>query len=490
MSRQDLETYYLMQAYTDPRKFVRFFFGVGVQPTTQQDKLLEAIRNPGAHVTARSGHGIGKSTVAAWIVLWFMLFHKDCKIACTAPTAGQLHDVLWPEISKWHQRLPRKFREELVVLDKSVVHAREPKTRFAVARTARADKPEALQGIRATNTLYIVDEASGVDEAVFVVAESALTQANARVLLIGNPTRSEGYFYDTHRKPGICEGWTRFHFSSLDSPLVDKSFVKRMAKYGETSLRYKVRVLGEFPDVSSDVLIPYHHIERATREIIPSQDKRSGMRIAGFDTARFGDDRSALVIRQGPHITSIHVWSGYDTVQSSKRILALSGLFDVICVDEIGVGGGVVDILRDGGRVRVVPVNVSSSSSDPQFARLRDQLWFACSEWFANEDHRAAICEHPRRDDLIEELSSIKFGYYQGTDRLKVESKDDMKERLGYSPDIADALCMTFAVKHSALGGTLGLHHTTRAMGAVFSPRNSPDPAAPNHNLNQSDAIP
>jgi hypothetical protein len=482
-TREDMERDYLMQCWRDPRKFARLF--CRAQPTADQDAMLEAIRHEGAHVTVRSGHGIGKSSVMAWTVLWFLLFHKDCKVACTAPTQAQLRDVLWPEIAKWHARMPKKFQQEIVVLKNSVVHAFEPQTRFAVARTARKDKPEALQGIRATNTLYLVDEASGVDEAVFVVAESALTQASARVLLAGNPTRSEGYFYDTHRKPGVCEHWQRLHFSSANSSLVDKAFVARMAKYGLTSLRYKVRVLGEFPDVSADILIPIHLLERAC----VSATKPAGERVAGLDIARFGDDRSALIIRQGPSVTAIHVWAGYDTMTTAKRALALAGLYDVICVDEIGVGGGVVDLLRSTGKVRVVPVNVSCSSTDPQFARLRDQLWFACRDWLANEDEHAYILAHPQREDLIDELSKIKFGYYQGSDRLKVESKDDMKQRLGHSPDIADALCMTFAVPYSSRGGSLGLYHTARSMGAIFSPHSDTISETINLNTDESDPL-
>lgn len=462
-TRSELEMEFYQSCLDDPCNFVRQMWGI--HPTKQQAAILHAMRLPDAHVTVRSGHGIGKSTVMAWLILWFVLFHKECKVPCTAPSGHQLKDVLWAEISKWHQKMPQRFKDELVVLATSVVHNRDPKTRFAVARTARKDKPEALQGFHATNLMVLVDEAAGVDEAVFTVAEAALTTKGCRVLLVGNPTRSEGYFHDTHKDKHIAPEWTQFAFSSEDSPLADRKWVERVRrKYGEDHIFWKVRVKGEFPDASANILIPFSYLERAQNAVVVP----SGLRVAGLDVARFGDDRSSLVIRQGDVITDIQVWSGYSIVETARRALAMSGLYDVICVDEIGVGGGAVDVLRAGGRVRVIPVNVSHSSDDPQFSRLRDQLWFAMRDWFCKEE-LVSIPKTPHTEDLIGEVSGVHFGYYQGTERLKIESKDEMKKSLGYSPDIADALTMTFAIPYTALGGVLGLHNTARAMGGVFS---------------------
>lgn len=465
-TREDVEMSLLLGCKLDARKFVRCFFGI--TPSKQQDQILMAASAPGAHVTVRSGRGIGKSSALAWLILWFVLFHKDCKAACTAPSASQLRDVLWPEIQKWHQKMPNKFKKEIIILKDRIIHANDPNMRFAVARTARKDKPEALQGIRATNTMYIVDEASGVDNEVYVVAEGSMTLPGARIILCGNPTRKDGYFYDTHAKKGVCENWTKLAFSSLDSPFVDKKWADGMrAKYGVNHPFWKIHVLGEFPDASSDILIPFEYLERArtTTDIKPE-----GERIAGLDVARFGDDRSCLVIRHGGVIVHIQVWNGYSITDTAKQAMAVSGLYDTICVDEIGVGGGAVDVLRATGRVRVVPVNVSMSSSDPQFARLRDQLWFATRDWFCG-NNPVRVAAIPQRDNLIAELADVRFGYYQGTGRVKVESKDEMKKRLHYSPDIADALTMTFAIPYSARGGAMGLCHTARSMGAIFSTR-------------------
>ena len=222
--------------------------------------------------------------------------------------------------------------------------------------------------------------------------------------------------------------------------------------------------MGEFPEASANILIPFSYLERAQTTLV----RPEGLRIAGLDVARFGDDRSALVIRQGSVVTEIQVWSGYSITETAKRALLLSGLYDVICVDEIGVGGGAADVLRESGKFRVIPVTVSRSSDDPQFSRLRDQLWFATRDWFCAEKP-VHISQNPHTEDLIAELAGIHFSYFQGTERLKIDSKDEIKKTLGYSPDIADALTMTFAVPYSALGGIMGIHETAKAMGAVFS---------------------
>jgi hypothetical protein len=256
----------------------------------------------------------------------------------------------------------------------------------------------------------------------------------------------------------------------VDSPLADRQWIERTRrKYGEDHPFWKVRVMGEFPEASANILIPFAYLERAQNSIVSPE----GLRVAGLDVARFGDDRSALVIRQGGVITEIQVWSGYSITETARRALFLSGLYDVICIDEIGVGGGAADVLRESGQIRVIPVTVSRSSDDPQFARLRDQLWFATRDWFCAEKP-VSFCKNPNTknphtEDLIAELAGIHFSYFKGTERLKIDSKDEIKKTLGYSPDIADALTMTFAVPYSALGGTMGIHETAKAMGAVFS---------------------
>ena len=143
----------------EPEYFVREV--LGGEPTPQQLELLQAAGMPGSKVSVRSGHGTGKTTALAWLVLWFLCTRKNVKIPCTAPTQAQLRDVLWSEVAKWRDRMPEWWKEQVRVKADRVEVAGAEKSQFAVARTAKPENPDALQGFHADNLLFIIDEASG-----------------------------------------------------------------------------------------------------------------------------------------------------------------------------------------------------------------------------------------------------------------------------------------------------------------------------------------
>ena len=423
-----------------PNNFVREI--ILSKPTTQQEVLLNEVAEPGAHVSCRSGHGTGKTTSLAWIVLWFLSCFPNAKIPCTAPTGHQLFDLLWPEIIKWRDRMHSPWKECITVTSDRVSISGLEQLQFAVARTARPENPEALQGFHADNLLFLVDEASGVHEKVFEVAEGALSTPNARVVLTGNPTRTDGYFYRSQHKDRAL--WKTLHFNCLNSPLVDPAYPEQMVKkYGEDSNIYRVRVLGEFPKASDDVLIALHLIEDAIgRDVKYPVSKR----IAGLDVARFGDDANAFVVRKGQSIEHLEQWRDKDLMQTTGKIVEAyreKKLFDEILIDSIGLGSGVVDRLKE-MNVPAIGVNVAESSSQKEnFMRLRDQLWWSCREFFQEKQCRI----EPGLDlidDLIGELSSVRYTI-QSNGKVKVEGKDEMKKRGLPSPNLADALNLTFA---------------------------------------------
>jgi hypothetical protein len=313
-----------------------------------------------------------------------------------------------------------------------------PEESFAVARTSRPEQPEALQGFHSENLLFLVDEASGIPEEVFQVAEGALSTPGAFVLMAGNPTRMEGYFFDSHHKQR--EQWAALWWNAENSPLVAKDYVAEMAeKYGIESAIYRIRVRGEFAG-NPDGVIPLNLIEGA----IGRKIKPSGPVIWGLDVARFGEDRSALCKRQGNALLEpIRAWSGKDTMQTAG-ILKLEYDSAVlkptrINVDVIGLGAGVVDRGRELG-LPVVGINVAESPSvKDRYARLRDELWFEAREWF---EGRAVTM--PVDDALVAELTLPSFKVLS-TGKVQVESKDELKKRGVTSPDLADAFCLTFA---------------------------------------------
>jgi hypothetical protein len=421
---------------------------LGASPTDQQWQASRAIVER-RRVSIRSGHGTGKSTFMAWCVLWFLACYFPAKVPATAPTSHQLEDVLWSEIAKWHRTMAIKFPALADQFDWSSGAFRmksAPNESFSVARTSRPERPEALQGFHSEHILFLIDEASGVSDNVFEVAEGALSTDGAFVVMAANPTRQSGYFFDSHHK--MRSSWAALHWNGEDSPMVSRQYIENMAKkYGRHSPVFKVRVLGDFVG-AADGVISLELCESAKiRDVDVNQ---SAPIIWGVDVARFGDDSSALAKRKGNHqLAPVVEWWGKDTMQTVGIVKAE---YDkarpdqkpaVINVDVIGIGAGVVDRLKELG-LPVVGVNVAESESanhriDVQFNRLRDELWWKSREWLEAKD-----CKLADDDETIGELTTPTYSILS-SGRIQVERKEDMKKRGVKSPNRADAWNLTFA---------------------------------------------
>jgi phage terminase large subunit len=432
-----------LTAYSiDALAFVREV--IGVEPSQWQADALAALSTDNK-IAIRSGHGVGKSAFLSWVIIWWLLTHHPAKVACTAPTGHQLDDVLWGELGIWIRKLPDGLRDRFNLKDARCELVEAPKFSYAVARTARREQPEALQGFHSPNMLFIVDEASGVDDIIFQVGEGAMSQPGAKTIMTGNPTRVSGYFYDAFHK--MRHRWKTFRVNAeevaVERPeLVDVGHIEDMAlKYGSLSSVYSVRVLGDFPKSEDDVVIPLWLLEAAkVRDI---QRIEAGV-VWGLDVARFGDARTALCKRtRNSTLESIQFWRGKDLMQVAGMIMRQYEDArlkpDAILVDVIGVGGGVVDRLEEMG-APVRGVNVAESSAVAEnYMRLRDELWWRAREWLEELD-----CVMVDDEELMAELCSVKYAY-TSTGKIKVESKEDMKRRGLRSCDLADAFVLTFA---------------------------------------------
>jgi hypothetical protein len=235
---------------TDPVWFCRNV--LGFEPWSKQREILEALRDHD-RVAVRSAHGIGKTAIAARAVLWFLLAHgpNSCRVVTTAPTWEGVRDLLWAEIKVAVRNARVPFGATPNVTD----------LRLAAdwfAKGLSTDVPERFQGHHADHLLLVVDEASGVDEAIYDAARGFLTGQGAKVLLIGNPTRTVGTF---RRAFDPDSGWRTIHVSAFDSPnLTGEDVPTKVARalptdewigemrrdYGDESATYAVRVLGEF----------------------------------------------------------------------------------------------------------------------------------------------------------------------------------------------------------------------------------------------------
>lgn len=472
----------------DPERYCRQ--RLGLNPTWQQRKVLEAIREPGSKVSVRSGHGIGKDAIAAGIIWWFIECHDFSRCACTAPSSHQLRDILWGELAKWKRRSdqifgrnrdhPTTYLGNLFKLTQDALQDHgSPLEWYAIARTARKENPEALQGLHASDLdideagesitsqgdaalLFVLDEASGIDDVIFEVAEGALSSPDSRVLMIGNPTRNTGYFAASHKHRR--QEYKCFHFRSEDSPLVDPDFRAGLVRrFGEGSNVVRVRADGEFPLQDDDALISVEQAEAALyREYDPETRRIRAIKRLGIDVAWKGKDRTAFVIRHDFLVPFIDIKSKQETMTTVGQAVNIAEEHQVedIAVDVIGFGAGVysrlVEIMEERKKdnlwhCSVTAVNVAESAppknegDDGQASRMRDYLWLQAKRWLREDEpcFNAPVREYC--EILAGELCA-PTSKRDSNGFIVIESKDTMKVRLnGASPDLADALCCTFS---------------------------------------------
>jgi hypothetical protein len=443
----DISTVYaeFVQAYRDePVLFVEKV--LKAEPLPWQREFLTLVAKGERRISVRAGHGVGKSTACSWLLLWHLLTRMPQKAVCTAPTAAQLFDALFSEVRHWANRLPEPLRETIEIFTDRVVQKGAPESSFISARTSSAERPEALAGIHSENVLLICDEASAIPEAVFESAAGSMSGHSATTVLIGNPTRNTGLFFKTHHQ--LKSDWRTMHVSCMDNRLVSQDFVEQIKNtYGENSNAFRVRVLGEFALRDDDSLIAADLVDAAMSRDV-ALDPQADL-IFGCDIARYGADRSVICKRRGNVVIEMRHWSGEDLMGTVGRIVHEAKMDNPveICVDSIGLGGGVADRLRELG-YNVRDVNVSESNALNQSAyRLRDELWIAAKDWL---ETRAV--KLPKDDDLRAELIAPTYSF-SSNGKIKVESKSELKKRGMRSPDLADALCLTFSGQGALVGG-------------------------------------
>jgi hypothetical protein len=341
---------------------------------------------------------------------------------------------------------------------------------------------EAFAGLhnKGKRVILIMDEASAIPDLIHEVAEGALTDSHTQIIwaMFGNPTKATGRFREAFAGGKFAHRWKQFQVDSRTVSITNKGqFEKWIKDYGEDSDFVRVRVRGIFPRVGSMQFIGEELVSEAIRR--DADVHFHDPLIIGVDVARFGEDESVIYFRKGrdgrtiPPIRMRGLRGAVDTMTVAGKVAEVSLQYraDAIFVDGGGVGGGVVDRLRQlqvpvwdiqfGGKSDAVDFP-GQQDQGVRYANKRAEIWGKMREWLSI----GMIADEPQ---LLEELTGPQYGFNKNND-LQLESKDDMRRRGLASPDIADALALTFAypvVPHAFAGG---LHDLPRATISDYDP--------------------
>lgn len=433
-----------------------------------QVAIAESVRDH-RRTAVKSCHASGKSYLSARIVLWFLHAYPDSIAVTTAPTYNQVRNILWRSVNQ------AVAGAKLPLLGRALVDRYEigPEW-YALGFKAEDTASDRFQGFHSAHALVVIDEAAGVAAPVFEALDAVMTSADARMLLIGNPTSPEGVFYDAFHKDRHL--YRTITISAEDTPnfregrtvrpyLITQEWVNDViAKHGEDSPYVQSRVYARFPTLSDKSLIPLAWVEAAHERRFDESEVRPAPVEAGLDVARYGGDENALCIRRGPQVVAEYAWSGLDTMETAGKVRHLLASYPDLAalrVDVIGVGSGVADRLRETG-YPVIDVNVSNQSRAPgDFASLRHELWWGLRERF----REGTICG-PIADETIGQLTALRYRYDSAHTYPLVESKEEAARRGVRSPDRAEALLLAFA----PTGGTRHRAWTQQAGARTAAP--------------------
>lgn len=458
---QDIGSYSL-----DPVGFMRYCFPWSSEklktpgPRGWQSDINELIKSHLGDPATRyqplligvaSGHGIGKSSEIGMLMDWAMSTCEDCKIVVTAGTGTQLATKTAPEVQKWFRLAVNTHWWDINATSirvKDVVHQAQWRADFITWST---QKTEGFAGLhnQGKRILIIFDEASSIDDIIWEVVEGALTDEDTEIIWIafGNPTRNSGAFY---RAITGANRWIKRQIDARTVEGTNKALLDAQIKeWGEDSDRARVRIRGEFPRGGSTQFITGDLVAGARKRVV--QGYESMPVILAVDVARFGDNRSVIFKRQGRLAEycggkSKAVFYGMDTQILGGRVQEAIDREhpDAVVIDGDGIGGAVYDFLKARGydrKTTLVEFHGGYGANDPdKYLNRRAEIWGDTRDWLSG----GQIPDDPEMDT---DLTGPDYGYHPTRGCLALETKDEMRSRGVDSPDLGDALAMTFGIK-------------------------------------------
>lgn len=442
----------------DPQGFAMYSFPWGEGelegssgPRSWQRQINETIRdhlsNPETRfmplqIAVSSGHGIGKSAEISQLIHWAMSTCEDCKVVVTANTETQLRTKTWPEVIKWHRlAINSHWFEPTATAIYSNAEGHE-KTWRAEAVTWSVNNTEAFAGLHNVRKriLVVFDEASAIDDKVWEVTEGALTDENTEIIWIafGNPTRNSGRFRECFRRNK--HRWVNYQIDSREVEGTNKAQIKKWEEdHGEDSDFFKVRVRGIFPSSSFKQFISVNDVDAAFGRHLREEQFSFAPKIIGVDPAWEGDDEFVITLRQGLMSKILGKYPKNDNDVHMANIIANfedQENADAVFIDG-GYGTGIVSVGRTLKRNWRI-VWFGGESADKGCLNKRAEMWKLMRDWL--KEGGAIPKDHTLYQDLIGPETTPRVD-----GKIQLESKQDMKKRGLPSPNIADALAITFA---------------------------------------------
>lgn len=445
----------------DPLKFVlaAFQWGSGVLadyrgPDDWATEVLGKIRDDmsaGAQteeaiqIAIASGHGVGKSALVAWLILWALSTKTDTKGVVTANTETQLRTKTWPELAKWHRLCLFRSWFKFTATSMFSMDAEHEKTWRMDAVPWSENNTEAFAGLHnhGRRILLIFDEASAIADRVWEVAEGALTDKNTEIIwcAFGNPTQSTGRFFACFNR--LKHRWWTRQIDSRSVKITNKAQIQKWVDdYGDDHDFVRVRVRGVFPSASSVQFIGQDAVYKAIATDYTDLEVSGFAKILSVDVARHGDDQSVLTRRKGNKVWPQKKLRVPDTMKLSEIIAVEIEEWqpDYVLIDATGMGWAVVDRLRQlGYSKQVVAVQVGETAADDRkYFNKRAECWGRLRDWIQGG---GSIPDDP---ELETDLTGPQYGMDKNG-RFQLEKKDDMKKRGLSSPDCGDSLALSFA---------------------------------------------
>lgn len=440
-----------------PQVMVRELFGA--TPDAWQDDIL-AVFPTKPRIAMKACKGPGKTCLLAWLCWNYLLTRPHPKIAATAISGENLRDNLWTEMATWQNKSPL-LKAAFTWQAERIVSNENPETWWMSARrwskSANAEQQgNTLAGLHSPYVMIVLDESGGIPDAVMANAEGIGSSAKEwHIVQAGNPTHLEGPLYractserdlwyvveitsdpdDPKRTSRVSMQWAR----------------EQIQKYGADNPWVLVNVFGKFPPSSLNALIGPDEVNAVLGKHLTLDKYAHAARILGVDVARFGDDKSVIFPRQGIATFEPIVMRNATSVAGAGAVAAKwrDWEADACFVDGTGgYGAGWIDLLTNLGR-DPFDVQFAGKPNDGQYFNKRAEMWFEMCVAIK------AGTVLPNVPEIVAELTTPTYTF-KG-DKLIVEDKDQIKLRLGRSPDYADALACTYAQPVHVNRTTFGL---------------------------------